>query len=478
LNFPAVGDALSIDFHARAGERCNESQWEPLFESAAEDGFGYLVRGRLNDVGYQAIAVPGMLAGLSEIHSRFGSKPWAGLVLRAVRYAENGFLVGPGLADYWSRPGHFGRASTRERITYSEASRAQWLKPDGTMFATGDVVRQPDLAETYRRLAAEGAESFYRGNLARRIAADLGRNGALVTAGDLARYRPTVAAPVAGSYRGLRVVSTPLPGGGVALLQALSLLESVQIGSLSHNGSRYVDVVARALHAVSRDRLALHGDPEFGAPSPTELLSPDHLAGLRGGRTPAAEADSPCTTQIVIVDRAGNAVCFSHSLGFGSGVVTPGLGFSFNNCMSAFDPRPGRHNSIAPGKARTTAVAQSLVFDRGDLRIVLGSPGAARITAALVQVILDVVDFDMSVAEAVVHPRFDAFGENHIELESRFSLDVVDELSAMGWDARRVARPFGHVGRVYGVEIDRGNASGIRVHAGVDPGEPGAAYRV
>lgn len=474
---PKTGGVSAIDFHARAGSRCAEAQWEDSFEGVAEDGFGYLVRGRINDVGYRSISVPGVVGGLAEIHSRFGSMPWAELVLRSVRYAEDGFLVGPGLVEYWSRPGTSGRASTRERLVYTEAGRARWTKPGGEFFAAGEMMRQPELARTYREIAEQGPESFYRGDLADRIALDWERHGALVTAEDLGRYRPTCSQPVVGTYRGARIHSTPLPGGGVALLQAFKLLEPREMHRLTHNSVPYIDAVARVLRAAARDRLAHHGDPAFGGPTAAELLSPEHLFQLDHPSDRAVESDSPCTTQLVIVDREGTAISFSQSLGFGSGVVTPGLGFMYNNCMSGFDPRPGRHNSIHPGKARTTAVAETIVFDESGPRLVLGAPGGARITAGILEVVLGVVDFDMCVAEAVVQPRFDAVGDSGIELESRFPQDVADELIIRGWAARRVPRPFGHVGRVYAVEFDRRVSSSVRVHAGIDPGEPGTVYR-
>ena len=174
------------------------------------------------------------------------------------------------------------------------------------------------------------------------------------------------------------------------------------------------------------------------------------------------------------MDSDRSAISFSHSLGYGSGVFSPGLGFMFNNCMSAFDPRPGRRNSIAPGKARSTAMAQTIVLRDGKPYLTLGSPGAARITAALVQTILGVVDFGMDVAEAVVQPRFDAYGENDLVLETRFPLPILEELRARGWKVNQSAKSFGVVGRVYAAEWDEDRSRWI---AGVDPGEPGAAYR-
>jgi gamma-glutamyltranspeptidase/glutathione hydrolase len=147
----------------------------------------------------------------------------------------------------------------------------------------------------------------------------------------------------------------------------------------------------------------------------------------------------------------------------------------YNNCMSAFDPRPGQRNSIAAGKARSTAVAETIVEENGKTRLVLGSPGAARITAALLEVVLNVLEFGMTAAEAVVHPRFDAFGEKKLLLDARFPRPLVRELVARGWDVVQSPKPFGVVGRVYAIEMDpAGRKAPI---AAVDPGEPGAAFR-
>jgi gamma-glutamyltranspeptidase/glutathione hydrolase len=473
--FPARGTALSIDFHGRAGRRARAEQWQGIFESAAPDGFGYVVRGKVNDVGYGSITVPGMVAGIAEVHRRFGSMPWRDLVLRAVRPAEDGFLVTPDLADFWVRPGLHGRVSTRDRLSHTETGSRICLKEDGGTYRAGEVFRQPVLAAMYRRLAEEGAESFYRGGIAADIARDWERGGALVTGEDLALYQPQVQAPLEGRYRGARILTTPLPGGGAALLQALALLEPLDLRALGHNTPECIDRVGRILKAVWADRLANHGDPAFGGRSAEELLHPSYLASLGVDGPPTSGADSGSTTQLTIVDGRSNVVSFSHSLGYGSGVFSPGLGFMYNNCMSAFDPRPGRRNSIAPGKARTTAVAETIVLKGERPWIVLGSPGAARITAGLVETIANIVDFAMTAAEAVVHPRFDAYGARSLVLEARFPRPLVEEMRRRGWEVTQSAKPFGVVGRVYAIELDpEGRRAPI---AGVDPGEPGAAFR-
>ena len=476
--------ALSVAFHGRAGSRSRPDQWRDLFEHPAPDGFGYIIRGKENDVGYRAITTPGMLAGLSAIHRRFGRLPWGGLVERAVPYAEEGVLIGPGLAEFWIRPGLYGRVSTRDRLGRTPAGAAICLKPDGSTYRSGEVLVQKDLARTYRRIARGGPEELYTGEIAAEIAADWERGGALVTGEDLRSYRPVEEPPLEGSYRGLRVLTSPLPGGGPSLLQALRLIEEIPSswlktgGRLPHNSADFIDRLARVLKVVWEDRLANHGDPAFGSPPVEELLSPAYLDRLRARAAgplerPPGAAEAGGTTQLTIVDREGNAVSFSHSLGYGSGVFTPGLGFMYNNCMSGFDPLPGRVNSIEPGKARSTAVAETVLLRDGKPFLVLGSPGGARITAALVEVIVGVVDFGMTAAEAALAPRFDGYGARTLFLESRFPLPLAADLRRRGWEVTQSPKPFGMVGRVYAVEVTE---DGRRIGA-VDPGEPGAAVR-
>ena len=205
------------------------------------------------------------------------------------------------------------------------------------------------------------------------------------------------------------------------------------------------------------------------------FLEKEYLDALATRDSSHSGADCPDTTQLTIIDRDGNSISFSHSLGYNSGVFSPGLGILFNNCMSAFDPRPGSANSIATGKARSTAVAETIVLQDGKPKLVLGSPGAARITAGIAQVIANVTVYGMNVAEAVVHPRFDAYAENLLLLESRFPARVANALTESGWEILHSPNPFGVVGRVYAAEIAAWDP--LEIVAGVDPGASGAAYR-
>ncbi len=480
---PNPGLGLSVAFHGRAGSLARPDMWRELFEYPAPDGFGYVIKGKRNDVGYQAITTPGMLAGLSAIHRRFGRLPWKGLVERTVPYAEEGFLVTPGLAEFWIRPGLYGRVSTRDRLGHTEAGKAICMKPDGSALKAGEVLVQKDMARTLRRVAEGGAEDFYRGRIGKEIADDWQRGGALVTAEDLGGYCAAEEPPLEGTYRGHKILCSPLPGGGPSLLQALRLVEEIPPpelrpgGEFAHNSPAFIDRLARIFKVVWADRLAHHGDPEFGGRTAAELLSESYLAGLRRRMDAPIEApeaaESGGTTQLTIVDREGNCISFSHSLGYGSGVFTPGLGFMYNNCMSGFDPRPGGVNSIEAGKARSTAVAETILLKDGRPFLVLGSPGGARITAALVQAIVAVVDFGMTAPEAVLMPRFDGYGERTLFLESRFPLPLAAEMMRRGWEVAQSPKPFGLVGRVYAIEF----LSDGRLAGGVDPGEPGAAAR-
>lgn len=470
------GRSLCVDFHGRAGALAQPDVWANLFESETPDGFGYLVKDKVNDVGYQAITVPGMVAGISEIHERFGTLPWANLIERAIPYAEDGFRVTPELVNFWIRPGLFGRVSTRDRLGFTEAGREICFKEDGETYKAGEIFRQPRIAETYRRLAAEGAESYYRGELAREIAEDWRANGALVTLDDLQGYSPTVREPLSGKFQGLDIFTTPLPGGGVALLQTLALIERQLAHSTPvHNSPDYIGKLAEILKRVWKDRLTNQGDTDFGTAGEETFLTKEYLDTLARRDSPHSGADCPDTTQLTIVDRDGNCISFSHSLGYNSGVFAPGLGILFNNCMSAFDPRPGSANSIAPGKTRSTAVAETIAVENGKPKLVLGSPGAARITAGIAQVIANVTVYGMNIAEAVVHPRFDAYGENTLLLESRFPAKVAAALAESGWEIIHSPNPFGVVGRVYAAEVVAWDP--LELIAGIDPGASGAAYR-
>ncbi len=236
-------EVWSISFFGRAGSKARPDMWTDVHEGPAPDGFGYILKGKLNDVGYQSITLPGTVAGLGAIHERYGSMPWKEILSHAAALARRGFLVGPQMADFWRRPGLFGRVSTRDRLGFTDDGTALWLK-NGEPPKAGDTANQDMLAITYDRLAEAGPNDFYNGDLAREITGDWAKNGALVTREDLAAYRPLWQEPLKGTFLRREILSTPLPGGGVALLQSLKMAEMTGLLELEHNSPEYVHRLA------------------------------------------------------------------------------------------------------------------------------------------------------------------------------------------------------------------------------------------
>jgi len=461
------GKVESVTFFGRAGLKARNDLWADILIGPAPDGFGYILTTKENDVGYRSITVPGMTAGIAAIHGRYGKLPWRDLFAGPAALARRGFVVGPQLANFWRRPGLFGRVATRDRLGHTAEGARLWL-PNGEPPKAGDIVKQEALAATYDRLAEGGPEEFYRGAIGAAISADWEANGALVTRADLESYAVRWQAPVEGEFAGRRILSTPLPGGGPALLQCLAAAAFQGVAGAGLNRAEYVDQLGRIFSAVQHDRTSFHADPEFEPVDVARLLSPEYIVAMLDARERRAAAEGQDTTVIVTADRWGNACAFCHSLGYGSGVFTPGLGFMYNNCMQGYDPVPGTPNSIVPGKARSTGIAQTIVMEGERPALIIGSPGGSHITAGLAQVLINRLVFGMDLQDAVCRPRFDAY-RSTLLLEARMPFTLEDYL-AKSWKILRSPNPFGMVGRIYGIAFtEKGLVPGY------DPGEPGVA---
>lgn len=465
-----TSEVHSVSYFGRAGERASANMWQAVNEGAAPDGFGYTLKGKVNDVGYQSVTTPGMAAGMAEIHQRFGRLPWRDLLTGPAALARDGFMVGPQMAAFWRRPGLFGRVSTKDRLGFTDAGRTIWLK-DGEPPVAGDIVKLPELAATYDRLAVDGAADFYRGALGDAIANDFEAHDALVTRRDLAGYRCNWEKPISGMFAGREILSTPLPGGGPALLQALRLAERHGLTAHPFNSPAYVNLLADIFAAIQADRTGFHSDPAFTSANWQDLLSEEHLFAMMADRAVSGAQDPRDTTEIAVADKDGNAVVLCHSLGYGSGVFTPGLGFMFNNAMSGFEPEPGMPNSIAPGKARSTAIAQTIVKKNGAAELVLGSPGGSHITAGIAQVLINYLFYNLDLQDAVCRPRFDAWRRTLL-LESRMPHTLMAALKDR-WEIKRSPSPFGMVGRIYAIAFENG-----RLKPGYDPGEPASVREI
>ncbi len=477
---PATSTHLCLDFHARAPKAARPDMWRDLLEGECEDGFGFILKGRVNEVGYQAIATPESLGAYDEALRRFGTMPLGDVIGAAIQYAEDGWRVRPHVRHFWTQKEPAGRVDHLEYLRGSPATAKIYLNADGGLKEIGDVIRNPDMAATYRRLGEQGARDFYEGGIAGRIAADMAANGGLLTLKDLRECGPEESTPLRGTYRGYEVVGPPPPAGGVMVLQMLNILENFDLAAMGHNSPDYIRVVAEAMKISTVDKDLLVGDPRF-VDVPVERILDKAYAADCAERIKSGEVchvprlgqgggpESRDTTHICVVDGAGRAVSLTHSLGMPSGVTTDGLGFIYNGCMSVFDPRPGNTGSLAPGKARFTSMAPMMLFKDGELAYVIGAPGGTYIAMGVLQGILNYVDFAMKASDAVAAPRFSATSDI-IEIVNRIPRGVEKELNDRGYATRRY--PIGH--HFAGVHAIRVNPGGA-LDGGADPGRDGVA---
>jgi gamma-glutamyltranspeptidase/glutathione hydrolase len=394
-----------------------------------------LIRGPgSSTVGWRASGVPGTVAGLALAFEKYGSGKlsWAEICEPARRLAAEGHVVSPGAAASLRRA-----SSLLEQ--FDESRRI--FMPGGSPLEPGTHWRQPDLADTFSRLQQHGAREFYEGETARRIAQAMSAHGGTITLADLNNYRAVERVPLRGTYRQHEIVTMPPPSsGGLVLLQILGIVEAFDLPSLGQSSAAKYHLFAEAMRRAFRDRAEYLGDPDFAKVPVAELLDRDYLRarmtdfspdratpssavkpGLgpvepgrsHRGRTP----ESIDTTHYSVVDEAGNAVACTYTLNgnFGSGVTIPGTGILMNNEMDDFTAKAGEQNmfgllqgaanEIAPGKRPLSAMSPTMVFDQGRLLLVTGSPGGPTIINTVLQIITNVIDYKMPIAQAVEAPR-------------------------------------------------------------------------
>ena len=476
LYLPAQGVHTLIDFHGRAPAATRPDMWERLIVGECDDGFGFVLQGQVNEIGYQAMTTPLTILAFDEALRRFGTRSLADLLPPAIAYAEDGFAIRPHVHRFWMEPAQCGRIERARVLRDCPASAKIYLRPDGSMRQIGELLRNPDMGRTLRRIAEHGVQDFYRGAIAREIDADMRAHGGLLCLQDLADCSTTAADPLWTTYRGHRVATNPLPGGGLMIVLMLNILAHFDLAALGHNSPAYIAAVSEAMKIATVEKDQRMGDPRFVDVPQAELMSEAFAARMaariRSGekttvpRINLGGPESKDTTHVNVADAQGNCVSLTHSLGASSGVVTSGLGFMYNNCMMVFDPRPGRAGSLAPGKARFSAMSPTIVF-RGDAPFfVVGSPGGTTITMGNLQAILNAVDFGMTAQEAVSAPRFCATSDT-IEITNRTLRSTQRALEAQGYPVKRHA--FSHMfPLVHALRLQDGQLDG-----GADPAGDG-----
>ena len=371
-----------------------------------------------------AVGVPGTVAGLALAHRKYGSGKFtlAQLIAPSIALARDGFVIDGDLADTLD--------SARRLFARWPASAKIFLKADGTALGAGDRLVQTDLAATLEAIAQTGPHAFYEGAIADRIAAAVREAGGVMTADDLKSYRAIERKPVTGRYRGHTIISMPPPSsGGAHLIEMLNILEAYDLNKLGPASPETTHLLIEAMKRAYADRAVYLGDPDFVKVPLRGLVSKRYAATLRksiGERaTPSAQirngdpvkAEGDNTTHYSVVDRFGNAVSntYTLNLSYGNGLVAAGTGVLLNNEMDDFAAKPGAPNAFglvgasanapAPRKRPLSSMTPTIVLKNGRPLLVTGSPGGSRIITTTLQVILNVIDHGMPVADAVAAPR-------------------------------------------------------------------------
>jgi gamma-glutamyltranspeptidase / glutathione hydrolase len=429
----------------------------------------------LSRSGYRAAGVPGTVMGLERAAKEYGRLARRALLAPAIALARHGYVLGRGDTDILDG----------KRLAKDPVAARIFLRTDGSRFAPGDRLVQTELAATLEAIAQQGTDAFYSGPIATMVATASSASGGILTAQDFADYTVTETSPLTCLYRGYRIVSAPPPSsGGTTVCEILNILEGYDLRTLGFRSARSVRLLVEAMRHAYRDRNTYLGDPAFVQNPLERLLSKDYAAEIRtaidaGSATPAAALEPAKekaeTTHYSVVDGEGNAVAVTYTINgsFGAGVIAPGTGFFLNNEMDDFTVKPGNPNlyglvqgeanAIAPGKHPLSSMAPTLVEKDGRVLLVLGSPGGSRIITAVLETILNIVDYGMAPQDAVAAPRLHHQGlPDEIAYErAGLTQETVAALTGMGYKLIE-QRPWGAVelieianGRLYGANDPR-----------------------
>ncbi len=420
---------------------------------------------RASEIGYKSIGVPGSVAGMVYAEQRYGKLSLKQVMAPGIRLAREGYALSWGEARDLRNDKYLGKFAESRRV----------FQRDGNYYQPGEILRQPDLARTLERIAAN-PDDFYHGSLARELAAAMQKGGGLITADDLAHYEVREREPVRGTYRGYEIVSAPPPSsGGTVLIESLNILEGYDLAKLGNRSAQSIHFTTEAFRRAFFDRAEFLGDPDFSKIPVAQLIDKKYAAAWRNSiddakATPSKDLkrpaifseleqfavahlqplgnhESPHTTHYSVVDAEGNAVSVTTTINdwFGSRVTADGLGFLMNNEMDDFSSKPGvpnsdgllqgEANSIAPGKRPLSSMTPTIVVRDGKPFLVLGSPGSSKIITTVANVLMGVVDYGMNIQEAVNAPRFhNQWMPDVLNVEQWFSLDTVGALQKMGYN--------------------------------------------
>ncbi len=427
--------STSIYFHMKTPENAAPDMFEPDNQRGYTGGYGWVaVKNDENRVGYRSICVPGFVAGLSEALDRWGTLDLEEILKPAIRLARKGL---------WADPTVLYCINVKASLLANFPASAKIYLRDGYLLPKiGDKIICRDLARTMESLPIEGPESFYKGKLAKIIIDNIQKNGGIMTKEDLASYKPIIFEQRKTTYREYDVHYASY-AGGTTLVEMMNILEGFDLKNLGQNSVEYLHVIAEAMRLAYADRQELMGG-HFELVPVERLESKRHAEKLRrkidpekamkdiGVVNPSLMEES--TTHVSTADKDGNmvALTYTNENSFGSGVTIPGTGIIMNNMMASFNPVPGRANSVGPNKNALSNMTPTILVKDGEAFMTVGAAGSRKIETTTMQVIFNIVDYNMSVQKAIDAPRIRREMDQNLYVESRMPRPVIDGLKKKG----------------------------------------------
>lgn len=496
--------SIAIDFNGRAPRNATPDMYKVIGPSAAGGTRVFEVENTENSRGAKAVTVPATCKGFCLVHELYGKLPRETVLAPAIRLASEGFEVNWDAALYLARiMSEVKRNPIIDEIWY----------PSGYPVVAGMKVVQSDFGRLLKRIAREGSDALYKGDVAADIEKEVLKNGGILTREDLASYEPRITEPLTVSYRDYTIATVPTPSGGITILESLNILENFELQSMGHNTWEYLHTFIECARHAFADRYRFLGDWEYANVPLEGLLSKkyakeiaeqnepdeamvelelsqepwahfleraihdpwkyDHKSRPKRLPSSAAASSQESTTHINVVDKDRNVVSCTHTPGFGPGVVPPGTGFYLTGGMGWFIPKPGHANSVAGWKRPLMNMGPLMVFKDGVPVMSQGSPGARRIINRNMQVVLNVLEFDLSIQNAIAAPTVDASGRETL-VDSRIPIEIVKKLKKIGHQIKVVEEGPGmwYFARPSGIIID--HEKGL-LHGGVDVFRPAVA---
>ena len=452
IRSPDTEEAVALDFREIAPGKATPDMY-------LDEKRNYVEERSLS--GHLAVGVPGTVKGFELAMEKYGNLKWEDVISPAVELAGKGFKLNKRRADSFNRLNKEFMRGTKEFLRI-------FSKPDGSEFKEGDIFIQKDLARSLRLIAKDGSQAFYEGQVAELIAQDMKKHGGLITKEDLGKYEAFVRKPVTGTYRGYQVISMPPPSsGGTALIEMLNILEGFDLGQKEKYTPETLHLIAETMKFAFFDRARYMGDSDFSEIPVKLLTSKSQAEDIRGKIdlkkvTPSATMgeeiltieEAKETTHYSVIDKEGLAVATTYTINgwYGSGVVAEGTGILLNNEMADFNMKPGytddkgligtKPNLIEPHKRMLSSMTPTLVIEDGKVFMITGSPGGRTIINTVLNVIINVIDFNMPIQDAIDAARMDhEWMPDLLRLEKKgITEELIESLKAMGHTMKESSR--------------------------------------